>query len=146
VHQGLAFYVVDVYESGNLAHAMSFLAKIVAINEVEKGDMIGYNGKWQTDKKSTIAVVSAGYADGYHDSVPNGIPIFIHKQQCQIVGKVSMDLLTVDIYSIKSKVKVGDEVELWGKNIQPELIASKSQVSAYSLGCVITERVIKFLV
>jgi len=146
IRPGLALYGVNICNNINLKATMSFYAHIIAINKVKAGECVGYNESWTVTKDSMIAVVAAGYADGYPHIAANGTPVYINGYKCPLIGRVSMDMLTVDISSIKRKVKVGDKVELWGENNNVFDVSKFLNISPYSLLCGITKRVRKFLI
>lgn len=123
-----------------LRPVMTFKANIIAINAISKGQSVGYGCGWTAEKDSTIAVVAVGYGDGYPRHAPNGTPILIKGQKAPLVGRVSMDMITVDISEL-TNVNIGDSVVLWGKGLPAEEIAALASTISYTLFCGITRRV-----
>jgi len=123
-----------------LIPVMSFYAHVLAIKQVKKGESVGYGGSWLAARDSLIAVVSAGYGDGYPRNVEMNTPVLINKQRFPLVGRVSMDALTVDLTDCQT-VNIGDKVTLWGEGLAIEEIAEKANTISYTLLCGITSRV-----
>jgi len=123
-----------------LTPVMSFYARVIAIKPVKKGESVGYGGSWIAARDSLIGVVSAGYGDGYPRNVEMNTPVLINKQRFPLVGRVSMDALTVDLTDCQT-VNIGDKVTLWGEDLAIEEIAEKANTISYTLLCGITSRV-----
>jgi len=123
-----------------LMPVMSFYARIIDIKQVKKGESLGYGGSWQAARDSLIAVVSAGYGDGYPRNIEMNTPVLINGLRFPVVGRVSMDALTVDLTDCQT-VNIGDKVTLWGEDLAIEEIAEKANTIAYTLLCGITSRV-----
>jgi alanine racemase len=115
---------------------------------VPAGEGVGYGESWRAPgvlaspaaQSSRIAVVAAGYGDGYPRHARNGCPILINGKLTAIAGRVSMDLLTVDI-SENPDAKIGDAVTLWGEGLPVETIAQHSETIAYELLTGVNQRV-----
>ena len=107
----------------------------------KKGEPVGYGGIWTSPKDTKIGVVAIGYGDGYPRDVPEGTPVYLNGRIVPIVGRVSMDMLTVDL-GADSQDKVGDEVILWGKELPIEMVAKYSGILSYELITKLTPRVI----
>ena len=116
----------------DLKPVMSFTSEVIGVRQVPKGDSVGYGCSWTAERDSTIATVAIGYGDGYPRQTPNGTPILINGQQAALAGRVSMDMITVDVTEL-SPVKVGDPVELWGNNLCVNTIAEQCQTIGYEL-------------
>jgi alanine racemase len=114
--------------------AMAMTTVVLAVNQHYKGDVIGYAGSYTCPEEMSIAVIAAGYADGYPRLKTKASQINIQGQLCNIVGRVSMDMITVDISALK-EVNVGDEVCLFGVNPEAEDIADDSLTIAYEIFC-----------
>ena len=121
-----------------LAVTHRFSARVIALNHINRGDRVGYGGTWTADSPRLIAVVAVGYGDGYPRHAPSGTPVAIHGRRVPLVGRVSMDLITVDVTDIS--VSVGDEVELWGDDVSVDEVASHCGTISYELFCQITSR------
>ncbi len=126
----------------NLKPVMTFKSRIIAIQNYQKGDTIGYSGCYCCPKKMRVGVIAVGYGDGYPRHAKNGTPILIHKKKCQLLGRVSMDMISVDLTSIP-QAKIGDRAILWGKELAIEEIATQCDSISYALFCGISERVIR---
>ncbi len=145
VRAGVALYGASpdskiTSEELDIRPAMTLSAKILAIQEVEKGEALGYGSRFVTKRHSRIAVVACGYADGYPRSVPDGTPTFVEGRIAPIAGTVSMDMLSIDVTDIP-EAKVGSIVELWGKNIPINVVASHCHTIGYELMCALALRV-----
>ena len=119
---------------------MTLCSKVISIRNVDVGDAVGYGAYWICDKKTRIAIVAAGYADGYPRSMPNGCPVLINGQVMHTVGHVCMDMMFVDI-GLDSEVNINDEVVLWGKGLPVEHIAQRVGTIPYELLTRVTKRV-----
>ena len=123
-----------------LKPVMTLKSRILAIREIERGESVGYGGTWVASRKSKIATIAIGYADGYPRHASNGTPMFIRNQKASLTGCISMDMLSADVTDIKG-VEIGDEVELWGSNISAKTVADKSDTISYELLTGLTPRV-----
>ncbi|UYV18381.1 alanine racemase [Halomonas qaidamensis] len=115
---GVMLYGSDPLEeanelTGQLRPVMSLRSEIIALRELEEGEPVGYGGRWCAPRRSKIAVVAAGYGDGYDRHAIDGTPVLVNGQRCTIAGKVSMDMLTVDVTDVPG-ADIGSEVVLWG--------------------------------
>lgn len=117
---------------------MQFCAEVIAIQTLGEGDTVGYGQSWTASDKTRIAVVSAGYGDGYPRLAGGRCEVSIQGRRYPVVGRVSMDMLTVEI---DDQIQVGDTVELWGEHISVEEVAAQVETISYELLCGITERV-----
>ena len=140
---GSSPFANDVAEQQNLKPVMTLKSEVIAINEFKKGDSIGYGQAYVCEKNMTIATVAIGYGDGYPRHAKNGTPVLVNGKRVSLVGRVSMDMITVDISDLK-KVKLGDEVILWGQGLPAEEVARDAETISYELFCNVTQRV-KFL-
>jgi len=118
----------------NLRAVMRFYAQVLCIHPLSKGDSVGYGARWVSPDHRRIAVVTAGYGDGYPRNVQNGTMVAIGEKLCPVVGTVSMDMLTVDISGCPA-VKEGDAVELWGQHVSIEHVAERAGTIPYELLC-----------
>ena len=125
-----------------LIPVMTLQADIIAIHNIQIGETVGYGDTWQAKRPSTIATVAIGYADGYPRNAKSGTPVFINGHIAPLVGRVSMDMITVDITDL-SEVTIGDSVELWGKNISIDTVAINSDSINYELLTRVSKRVPK---
>ncbi|MGB0665089.1 MAG: alanine racemase [Pontibacterium sp.] len=112
--------------------AMSLTSAVIALHTLEAGESVGYSGTWTAKRNSTIATVAIGYADGYPRHLPSGAPVLVNGQIAPLAGRVSMDMITVDVTGL-SGVSMGSPVELWGSNIHANQIAQQADTIAYTL-------------
>jgi alanine racemase len=119
---------------------MTLTSKIIAIQNIKKGESVGYNSTWVAPRDTRIGVIAIGYGDGYPRHIKPGTNVLINRIQCQVIGRVSMDYLTVDLTEL-SETKVGDQVILWGRGLPVEDIAQQAGTSPYELCCQLTSRV-----
>ena len=134
---GALFGINPIRDKKNpLKNVVSLFARVLQIRELERESlkMIGYNSTYQVQSKMRIAVLGVGYADGYPRNLSNlGFAIF-NQTKLPIVGKISMDYITVDLTALQeNKIKEGDWVELIGENIKIELISSLSETIEYEI-------------
>jgi alanine racemase len=134
---GIALYGVSPFphQSGGDLHlrpVMSLTSAIIAINHCPKGACIGYGGTWRCPEAMPVAVVAIGYGDGYPAAAPAGTPVLVNGQWVPIVGRVSMDMLTIDLRT-QPHAQVGDRVVLWGEDLPVERVAKKVGRSPYEL-------------
>jgi len=133
---GIALYGVapniDIAKPQGLTPVMTLEAPVISVREISEGESVGYGGTWQAQRRSRIATVAIGYADGYPRHAPNGTPVLINGLECPLAGRVSMDMIGVDVTDLAS-VKVGDRAELWGKHLAVETIAKHCGTIGYEL-------------
>ncbi|MFV1992720.1 MAG: alanine racemase [Acidiferrobacterales bacterium] len=124
----------------DLLPVMTLESEIINIKKLRKHETIGYGGDWTCPEDMSVAVVAIGYGDGYPRSATTGTPVAINGKRSQVLGRVSMDMITVDLRGIDN-ARVGDPVELWGQNIPIDEIAMLCNTIAYELMCQVTPRV-----
>lgn len=142
---GLMLYGASPFSNQSAADlglepAMMLTSKIIAIQHLKKGDKVGYGCSFQADKSMRIGVVACGYADGYPRHAPTGTPVLINNHRCRLIGKVSMDMLTVDITEA-ADIQISSPVILWGKGLPVEEIARHAGTISYELLCAVSKRV-----
>lgn len=123
-----------------LKPVMTLTAAIIAIREVPVGESVGYGAGWVAQRLSRIATVSCGYADGYPRTAPPGTSVLIGGQRAPLAGRVSMDMLTVDITDLP-QAELGDTVELWGVGVPIDELAQACGTIGYELLTKVTQRV-----
>ena len=123
-----------------LRPAMTLTAELIACRELAVGETVGYGGTWRAERPSLIGTVSCGYADGYPRHAPAGTPVVVQGHQVPLVGRVSMDMLTVDLTDVPSAA-VGDAVELWGAQLPVDVVAQAAGTLGYELLSKVTARV-----
>lgn len=125
-----------------LQPAMTLSSKIIAVREIDAGESVGYSATWTASRRSRIATVAIGYADGYPRHARSGTPVLVANQRARLTGRVSMDMLSIDITDIP-QAGLGSEVELWGKNLLAAEVAEYADTIPYTLFTGITARVHK---
>lgn len=116
----------------DLKPAMIFASQVIAVKNLKQGDVVGYGSTYVCPQDSQIAIIGAGYGDGYPRHAKNGAPVLIAGKQCPLVGRVSMDMIAVDVSGVR-QVKVGDDAILWGNGLPAETVAASSETIAYEL-------------
>jgi alanine racemase len=127
-------------EQLGLKPVMTLTSHLIAVRAVKRGDSVGYGATQQCPEDMLLGVVAVGYGDGYPRHARPGTPVLINGQQCPIIGRVSMDMITVDLRNAP-QAKVGDPVILWGEGLPAEQIATNSGAISYELFCQVTRRV-----
>jgi alanine racemase len=145
IRAGIALYGVSPMvgdKGGNhgLVPAMELKSQLISVKDHQAGDSVGYGAFWRASKDTRIGVVAIGYGDGYPRHAPEGTPVWLNGRRVPIVGRVSMDMLTVDL-GLDSQDKVGDEVLLWGSALAVEEVADHIGTIAYELVTKLTPRV-----
>ncbi|MBS3797352.1 alanine racemase [Pseudoalteromonas sp. BDTF-M6] len=146
VRPGLMLYGVSPVQGKTslelgLKPVMSLTSEVIAVRRVKKGEPVGYGGHWHADADTQLAVVAIGYGDGYPRHAENGTPVLINGRRYPLVGRVSMDMISVDIGADNQDVAVGDDAIMWGAELGIEEIATCASTIAYELLCNITPRV-----
>lgn len=145
IRPGIMLYGVSPFKEKTgldlgLKPVMTLQGNIIAINAIKKNQTVGYGSCWQADEDTQIAVVACGYGDGYPRHIAEQTPVLIQRKRYPIVGRVSMDMLCVNLGNAHS-VQVGDTVTLWGEGLPVETIAEQAGSIAYELLCQVTSRV-----
>ena len=117
-----------------LAPVMTFSSRLIAVNQFKEGDAIGYGASWRCPEDMKIGVIAAGYGDGYPRHAPPGTPVLLNGQRVPLVGRVSMDMITVDLRK-QPQAKVGDLAILWGRGLPAEEVAESAGTISYELFC-----------
>ena len=123
-----------------LKAAMTLTSRLIAVRDYPAGSLIGYGGAYRCERALRVGVASVGYADGYHRSLPSGTPVQVGGKPTPLIGRVSMDMITLDL-SAAPAAAVGDAVLLWGGALPVEEIAARAGTVAYELLCGLTQRV-----
>lgn len=124
----------------NLKPVMSLESQILAIKPIKRGESTGYGRHWFADRDTYLGLVAIGYGDGYPRHAKNGTPVWVNGRIVPLVGRVSMDMLAVDLGPDCQDV-VGDRVVLWGKELPAERVAPHADTIPYTLFCGVTKRV-----
>lgn len=145
IRPGIALYGVspvmgDCGRNHDLIPAMSLKSQLIAVRSHQANQPVGYGAHWVAKQDTTLGVVAIGYGDGYPRNAPIGTPVWINNRCVNVVGRVSMDMLTVDL-GANATDKVGDDVLLWGKELPIEEVAEHIGTIAYELMTKLTPRV-----
>ncbi len=124
----------------DLQPVMTLQSRLIAVKWLQAGDPIGYGGSWRCPERMPVGVVAIGYGDGYPRHAPPGTPLLVNGQRVPLVGRVSMDMVTVDLRT-QPRAAVGDPVVLWGRGLPADEIAALAGTISYELFCGVTRRV-----
>lgn len=146
IRPGLALYGVSPMgdrraQDLGLKAVMTLQTRLIAVKNHEKGSFIGYGARYQCPEDMPIGVIAMGYGDGYPRTANDGTPILVNGKRCQIVGRVSMDMATIDLRQCPG-AQVGDPVTLWGEGLPIEEVATHTQNIPYDILTGIQSRVV----
>jgi alanine racemase len=127
-------------ESLGLKPAMTLTSEIIAIQELRAGETIGYGNTYTTKGPMKVGVIACGYGDGYPRHAPSGTPVVVGGVRTKTAGRVSMDMITVDLSNIPN-VRVGTPVTLWGEGLPIDDVATPAGTVGYELMCALAPRV-----
>jgi alanine racemase len=130
---------VSAVELG-LRPVMTLASRIISVTELNAGDRVGYGGQFRADRAMRIGTVACGYADGYPRHAATGTPLLVHGRLARTLGRVSMDMLSVDL-SDHPEAGVGSPVVLWGAGMPVEDVARAAGTLSYELLCALARRV-----
>jgi len=119
---------------------MTLRSELIAIQELKPNDSVGYGGGYTAARGHRIGVVACGYADGYPRHAPNGTPVLVCGKKVRTAGRVSMDLMTVDLTDVP-EAAIGSPVILWGEGLSVDDVAAAASTLGYQLLCGIAPRV-----
>jgi alanine racemase len=145
VRPGLMLYGASPLEEGcgrdlDLRPVMTFETAVIGTRRVPPGERVGYGGTWCAARDTRLAIAAAGYGDGYPRSARSGTPVLVNGQRASLAGRVSMDMLAVDVTDLPP-VAVGDPVVLWGARLAVEEVARCADTIPYQLTCAVSPRV-----
>jgi alanine racemase len=123
-----------------LKPAMTLRSEVIAVQNIDQGERIGYGFTYQAAKEMRVGVVACGYGDGYPRHAPSGTPVLVAGQRTQTLGRVSMDMITVDLTDLPD-AGVGAPVVLWGEGLPAEQVALSADTVSYELLCGLASRV-----
>jgi alanine racemase len=123
-----------------LRPTMTLRSEIIGIQHIERGDTVGYGSRFVADGPMTIGVVACGYADGYPRSAPHGTPVIVDGVRTGLIGRVSMDMMTVDLSPVPN-ARIGSKVTLWGDGLPIDDVAHAAGTIGYELMCAVAPRV-----
>ena len=145
VRPGLMLYGVSPFlnssaQQDGLRPVMTLSSKLIAINSLKKGDAVGYGASWVCPEDMRVGVAAIGYGDGYPRHAESGTPVLVNGQRVPLVGRVSMDMICLDLRS-QPEAHVGDPVILWGDGLPVEEVAQHAATIPYELLCGVARRV-----
>jgi alanine racemase len=124
----------------DLRPTMTLSSEIIGVQQLVAGDMVGYGSHFQASGPMTVGVVACGYADGYPRHTPHGAPVLVDGVRSTLVGRVSMDMMAVDLTNVPG-ARVGSRVVLWGAGLPIDEVASAAGTIGYELMCAVAARV-----
>ncbi|HEX6266572.1 MAG TPA: alanine racemase, partial [Burkholderiales bacterium] len=127
-------------ESLGLAPAMTLSSELIAIQHLQPGEKVGYGFSYEAAGELSVGVVACGYADGYPRHAPSGTPVLVNGRRARTVGRVSMDMIGVDISGIPEAC-IGTPVTLWGEGLSADEVAASAGTLSYELLCALAPRV-----
>ena len=133
-------------KNAHLKAVMQLHSEIIDIQILEKGDRVGYGGRFEAPEKMRVGIVACGYADGYPRHAKDGTPVWVSDGSkdggtiCPMAGRVSMDMLSIDLRNVPD-AKIGSTVELWGDRVPVDDVAQMSDTIGYELMCAVAPRV-----
>ncbi|WP_010489207.1 alanine racemase [Pseudomonas sp. S9] len=139
VRPGIMLYGATPFEQAQvvavrLQPVMTLESKIISVRELPAGQPVGYGARFVTERPTRVGVVAMGYADGYPRHAPTGTPVMIDGKPSRLIGRVSMDMLTVDLTDLPDS-GLGSRVELWGKQVLASDVAAHAGTIPYQLFC-----------
>jgi alanine racemase len=123
-----------------LKPVMTLASEVIAVREITRGDSVGYGSLYTAADPMRIGVVACGYADGYPRHAPTGTPVLVDGRLTRTLGRVSMDMLCVDLSGL-AQARVGTRVVLWGEGNPVEHVAESAGTVGYELLCALAPRV-----
>ena len=145
VRPGLVLYGASPFADGTgsdlgLEPVMTLETSVIAVRRVVPGERVGYGGAWSAPRDAAIAIVAAGYGDGLPRGLPGGTPVLVNGVRAPLVGRVSMDMIAVDVTQLAA-VHVGTPAILWGRGLPVEEVARHALTIPYELLCSVSQRV-----
>lgn len=144
VRPGILLYGAGVPQGSRYGFkpVMRLESQIIALKWVPEGESVGYGSRWQAPKDTYIGVIAVGYGDGYPRHAKDGTPVIVNNERVPMVGRVSMDMITVDLTHLVDKVQIGDRAILWGDELlSVDEVARYADTIGYELLTGITQRV-----
>ena len=140
VRPGIALYGGKLFFNKKLKNVVSLISPVIQINSLKKGETAGYNQTYKAKKNIVTATIPLGYADGVKIKISNIGHVFYKNIKLPMIGRISMDLMIIDITKVKNKIKIGDYLEVFGKNISLDDFARISDTSPYDIITSISDR------
>lgn len=139
LYGGSPFADLSAEELG-LKPAMTLTSQIIGIQKLERGERIGYGFAYEATGPMTVAIVACGYADGYPRHAPTGTPVLVNGKRARLVGRVSMDMISVDVSDLRD-ARIGIPVTLWGEGLPADEVGAAAGTLSYELFTKLTARV-----
>jgi alanine racemase len=124
----------------DLKPAMTLTSAIIGVQELQAGEAVGYGAAFRAQQPTRVGIVACGYADGYPRHAPTGTPVLVNSARSCTLGRVSMDMLCVDLTGIPG-AGIGSPVTLWGEGLPVEDVAAAAGTISYELLCALASRV-----
>ncbi len=145
VRPGIMLYGSSPFpdESGaalGLLPVMTLESEIIAVQEIQAGDAMGYGRTFMADRTTRVGIVACGYADGYPRHAPSGTPVLVNGVRTMTLGRVAMDMLCVDLGPVPQAGR-GEKVILWGEGLSVDEVAQRAGTVSYELLCAMASRV-----
>lgn len=145
VRPGIMLYGLSPFPAAHpqtaaLRPAMTLVSALIAVRTLQPGEPVGYGGRFICARTTRVGVAAIGYADGYPRHARDGTPVAVNGQRTQLIGRVSMDMITLDLTDLPD-ARPGDPVELWGATISASEVAASSDTIAYQLLTGVSRRV-----
>ncbi len=137
---GSSPFPYDTAEMLGLQPVMTLRSELIAVQEIKANESVGYGGGYTAARAHRVGVIACGYADGYPRHAPNGTPVLVCGKKVRTAGRVSMDLMTVDLTDVP-EATVGSPVVLWGEGLPVDDVAAAASTVGYELLCAVAPRV-----
>ena len=144
VRPGLMLYgvspmVYSVAADHGLKPVMTLESEIIAIQKLKQGEPVGYGATWSCPEDMPVGIIAAGYGDGFPRHARSGTPVLVNGVRCALVGRASMDMMTIDLRN-QPDARIGDRVVLWGESLPIEEVAQHAGTIPYELLCGVHKR------
>jgi alanine racemase len=146
VRPGLLLYGISPFRGSTgadhgLKPVMTLRSRIIAVKDLAVGEQVGYGGDWTATRPARLAIAGIGYGDGYPRGASSGTPVLVNGEHAALAGRVSMDMIAIDVSDVERPPAVGDPVVLWGDGLPVEEVAIWAETIPYTLLCGISRRV-----
>ena len=146
IRPGLLLYGISPFRGSTgadhgLRPAMTLRSMIIALKDLVVGDQVGYGADWTATRPTRLAIAAIGYGDGYPRRASSGTPVLVNGEHAALAGRISMDMLAIDVTDVQRPPNVGDPVVLWGEGLPVEEVAIWAETIPYTLTCGISNRV-----
>jgi alanine racemase len=146
VRPGLLLYGVSPFSRSTgadygLRPVMTLQSHVIAVKELSVGEKVGYGGEWTATRPTRLCIAAVGYGDGYPRSLSSGAPVLVNGERAALAGRVSMDMIGIDVTDLDVEPKIGDPVILWGEGLPVEDVALWAETIPYTLLCGVSRRV-----